>query len=190
MFCEKCGKALSGRYCGDCSWDSHKEELPSKELSKTFTEFLRQKGKSRTTTLPKKRKLDKRAVIETTIYSSILKQGADGTLKQEKGSRLPIKVNVEWGPYPLKQAVFEKFKRYNNNLALNSIEDFKLVYKNGDVIRHIPGTDIPFTLKGYKEDLGVGYNSLVVYLQEYMESSSSDEDEFPDASAFVKRYIL
>ena len=43
-------------------------------------------------------------------------------------------------------------------------EEYNLVYKNGQPIVNIPGTQHPFTMQKYKNDLGVGYQSINVYL--------------------------
>ena len=190
MYCESCGKQISGKFCSGCGKDCKKEEEGTK--LKSFNEFVKERSKTRTTILPKKRKLDLRLVKETTIFASILHREADGSLKQMKGSRLPIKVNTDWGPHPLKEAVFENFQRYNKSLALNTIHNFKLVYKDGDLIRFIPGTKIDFTVKGYKEDLGIGYSAIVVYLLEYFTDSNDNDDdsnELPDISGMINRYI-
>ena len=44
------------------------------------------------------------------------------------------------------------------------------------MIKTIPGTDVPFTIKRYTENLGVRYSSVIVYLLEY-DSFTSSEDE-------------
>ena len=63
------------------------------------------------------------------------------------------------------------------------VADIKLVYKNGELARHIPGTNTPFILRDYKEDLGVGYNSISLYLLPYENMDflydNSIEDELP-----------
>lgn len=72
--------------------------------------------------------------------------------KAGSGSRIPIKVDVNWDHVQSKKAVFEKFKRYNMNFSGSRIKDWKLVYKNGNVIQYLPGTSTPFTVKAYKDD--------------------------------------
>ena len=148
---------------------------------------MKERGKARTTTLPKRRKLDAREVKQSTIFASLMSLNSDGILKQEKGSRLPVKVDVSWGTYKLKEAVFEKFQRYNKNVEGKQKSDYKLVYKNGDTIRFIFGTDVDFTIKGYKDDLGVGYSSVVVYLMDYDDKLA--EDELPDASRYFSNLL-
>ena len=50
---------------------------------------------------------------EAIIYASILRN-VNGQLRQDRGSRLPVKVNVKWGQVDLKKAIYDKFKRYNH----------------------------------------------------------------------------
>ena len=132
-------------------------------------------------TMPKKKKLDGREVQESTIYASLAYMDENDNIKQVRSKRTPVIVKVDWNAYELKTAVFEKFQRYHHKTFEGKIKhDFKLVYKNGDVIKKIPGTDIDFTIKRYKEDLGVGYTAIIVYLLPYdinLDSSSGDSDE-------------
>ena len=58
MFCEQCGRFLTGNSCTICS--------TSKKSAKTFEEFREMKGKSNVT----ERKQDSRLVDETTIFAS------------------------------------------------------------------------------------------------------------------------
>ena len=54
---------------------------------------------------------------------------------------------------------------------------YRLAYRNGETVKYLPGTEIEFSVKKYKEDLGVGYSSILVYLIEYEYLSNSSEDE-------------
>ena len=47
------------------------------------------------------------------------------------------------------------------------------------MVRFIPGANIPFTVKVYKEDLGVLYHAIVLYLLPY-ENLNDTDDEFAD----------
>ena len=193
MFCPACGKAIqSGKFCPHCG-----ENLPStskdgeidrenskttsqdgensKKRPSTFSEFYAMKSKDRVNRFVFKKKKDKREAEEVLIHASLL-QDISGKLTQDRGSRLPVKVDVSWDHVHVKKAIFEKFSRYNETVKDLKLEDVKLVYKNGEPVRYIPGTKIPFTVKGYKEDLGVRYNSLVLYLLPYRCFSSSDDD--------------
>ena len=188
MYCFHCSKEVFGKYCSNCGLKNRNDDLEEQASSsntKSFTDFLKDRSRKRVKTkknssMPKKGKVDSREVIENTIYASLARI-EDGLLKQERNSRLPVIVNVNWGPFELKSAVFEKFSRYNKSFVGKKKEDYKLVYKNGDIVRYIPGTQTQFTVKRYKEDLGVGYSALIVYLVPYDEYSSglSDDDILP-----------
>ena len=102
-----------------------------------------------------------------------MKRTSQGTFKQDRGTRLPIKVNVDWGVYRLKEAVFEKFERYNDSICGQNIVEYDLVYKNGQPIVNIPGTQDSFTIQKYKNDLGVGYQSINVYLLPHNDQNTS-----------------
>ena len=49
------------------------------------------------------------------------------------------------------------------------------------MVRFISGTNIPFTVKAYKEDLGVSYHAIVLYLLPYEDLNDTD-DEYADLS--------
>ena len=194
MYCNNCGKPCKSKhkFCSHCGFGidstmvaaataavvpSGSNNINTTTSSRTPAAYMEASGQRRTSNFAaKKKKNDKRNCDETTIYASMMRKDDEDNLKQEKGSRLPVKVKTDWGPYDLHKAVFEKFQRYNKYCEQKSKSDFKLIYKSGEVIKTIPGTDVPFTIKGYKEDLGVGYSSVIVYLLEY-DSFSSSEDE-------------
>ena len=44
-----------------------------------------------------------------------------GALIQERGSRLPVTVNVSWDHIDLKKVIFEKFKWYNAIVKLSEV---------------------------------------------------------------------
>ena len=79
-----------------------------------------------------------------------MKRTSQGTFKQDRGTRLPIKVNVDWGVHRLKEAVFEKFERYNDSICGQNIVEYDLVYKNGQPIVNIPGTQDPLQYRNTK----------------------------------------
>ena len=79
-----------------------------------------------------------------------MKRTSQGTSKRDRGTRLPIKVNVDWGVYRLKEAVFEKFERYNDSICGQNIVEYDLVYKNGQPIVNIPGTQDPLQYRNTK----------------------------------------
>ena len=84
--------------------------------------------------------------------------------------------------------MFEKFGRYNRNeFEGKGILDCKLVYKNGERIKYIPGTTTDFTIKLYKENLGTGYNSIVIYLLKYKLKDEEEDTEVYLPSVLASR---
>lgn len=177
MYCPHCGKEVTaGKFCQQCGKELNTPDAQVKKPM-TFDDFLSRKKKSRVNFYhPKKQ--DKRSVQEATIYASIMRN-VDGKFKQDRGTRLPVIVNVDWSAPELKSAVYKKMIRYHTYVADYPQSDYKLIYKNGEVIRNIPGTDIPFTVGGYKTDLGVGFQNIIVYLMLY-ECISDDDGEYGD----------
>ena len=52
------------------------------------------------------------------------------------------------------------------------------------MVPFIQGTNIPFTVKSYKEDLGVSYHAIFLYLLPYEDFNDTDE-EYSDLPASV-----
>ena len=44
------------------------------------------------------------------------------------------------------------------------------------MVRFIPSTNIPFTVKVYKEDLGVSYHAIILYLLPYEDLNDTDDE--------------
>ena len=126
----------------------------------------------------RKKKYDRREKDVVFIHASLL-LAVKGALIQERGFRLPVAVNVFWDHVDLKKAIFDKCKRYNATVKKLELSDVELVYKSGEMVRFIPGTNIPFTVKVYREDLGVSYHAIVLYLLPYEDLNDTD-DEYAD----------
>ena len=131
----------------------------------------------------KREKNDWRGKDVVLIHAPLL-LAVKGALIQERVSRMSITVNVSWDHIGLKKAIFDKFKRYNATVKKLMLSDVKLVYKSGEMVRFIPGTNIPFTVKEYKEDLGVPYHAIVLYLLPYEDLNDTD-NEYADLTPGV-----
>lgn len=179
MYCWSCGKVVNDAvFCAHCGFNNKKSDL-KETIPKSFNEYVRERSKSRVSAFPSKKKLDAREVKETTIFASLGELDDSGNIKQLKRSRLPVKVEVDWGAYQVKQAIFNKLERYNNVVKGREISSFRLTYKSGETVRYLPGTKIDFTIKEYKNDSGVGYSSIILFLVEYRDFSSDSETELP-----------
>ena len=78
-------------------------------------------------------------------------------------------------------ATFEEFLNSKRKARTNFHSLGKKKDKNGEVITNIPGTNIPFTVSGYKADLGVGYQNIHVYLM-LCNCLSDDAVDLPEFS--------
>ena len=72
--------------------------------------------------------------------------------------------------------IFDKFMRYNSTVKKLKLSDVKLVYKSVEISQFIQGTNIPFTVKGYREDLGVSYHAIVLSLFPYEDLNDTDDE--------------
>lgn len=189
MFCGNCGKTnnASHKFCAECGTSIEK----TTEKTKSFAQFYKEKGSERVSHFHVKKKRVKENE-DISIFISVLRQ-SDGQLRQISGSRIPLNnVKPQWNHVELKRASYEKLKRYNNIIATKTYEEVKLVYRSGENCRYLPGTTTPFTLEAYKNDLGVKYRAIVLYLQAYgdnMEDSDSSDNDLPIAPIHGKRYI-
>ena len=123
MFCSNCGNEIPGKFCANCGKGS---VLNSIQHIKKFDEFIKAKKQERRTFFHRKKQVDKRKTNDTTIFASLMKRTSQGTSKRDRGTRLPIKVNVDWGVYRLKEAVFEKFERYNDSICGRNMVEYDL----------------------------------------------------------------
>ena len=63
---------------------------------------------------------------------------------------MPCKVKLRTAVGEIKKSPFEKISWYCVEFVCDDIIYYKLCYKSGEVVENIPGTNIPFTLDGYK----------------------------------------
>lgn len=66
--------------------------------------------------------------------------------------------------------------RYNSTVKKIKLSDFMLVYKSGEISQFTQDTNIPFTVKGYREDLGVSYHAIVLSLLPYENLNDTDNE--------------
>ena len=85
----------------------------------------------------------------------------DGGLKTVRGTVLPILVQPELDADKLQTAAEQKLKTFHSNLHGGP---YVLLYPDGTKITNIPGTQVPFTLKDYKEALGKAYQRITLYI--------------------------
>ena len=142
MRCNRCGldQSALASFCFSCGQSLLR--VREKQLM-DFNSFFESKKKQRTsTTKTKKPTSDK-----MTVNGSLLK----ANLKQDRGTSTPVIVEKSFGPYELKRVIYEKVSRYHTHVSDFDRIEYKLVYKTGDTIKYIPGTEIPFTVENTKQ---------------------------------------
>lgn len=179
QFCHTCGKELAKKSAiGESKFSkSTVESQRSNEFSeapKPFIEFLKQRDKSKG-----KKKLVKKNKIETMIHVSMMRL-INNTLRQVSGSRTPVCVNVNANYDEVKKAAYDKLKRYVPEMEQYSNSDLQLCFRSGEMAVCLPGTITEFTLSGYKDDLGVKYSQLLLYLRPYEREDTNDFDSDSD----------
>ncbi len=106
----------------------------------------------------------------------------DGKLSIKRGATLPLTVTPSIGSQELLTKAVEKHTRFNQNLV-DRTKIYRLLYADNKEVTTIPGTEEPFTLKKYKEEIDKPYSRITFFLcsstdlfESRFESDSSDEE--------------
>lgn len=84
-----------------------------------------------------------------------------GGIKPQRGRTLSLLTHPDvTAPYLLDQAL-KKMRDFDQNLDDGP---FILLYPDGSEVVNIPGTQIPFVLKKYKEEIGKSYQRITIYI--------------------------
>ena len=207
MFCHYCGiKACAESvFCSSCGKKLTKESKPnqseidsshaarsngqSSKAPKTFREFFKnaKKGKK----ISNKGSFNNNT--EVTIHVSMARKINDDTFRQVAGSRTPVSLDASSTYDEVKRKAFDKLKRYVPEMEPFNNWDIDLCFRSGEVAIFLPGTTVEFTLDGYKNDLGVKYSQVLLYLKPHdkpdipSDDSSTDSDSLPNP---FDRYII
>ena len=104
---------MNGTYCvhfGAVVEGAEKIAKTKDEKPLSFAAFYKQKSDNRMMQSQKRERNDRREKDVVLIHASLL-LAVKGALIQERGSRLPVTVNVSWDHIDLKKAIFDKFKQ-------------------------------------------------------------------------------
>ena len=126
MFCPKCGLPQSNLacYCIGCGESLQLSAEKGNKRPMSLNDFMESKKKARTGN-PKK--------TNVSVYCSPMKEG----LRQDRGTRLPVLVDISWGAAELKKAIYEKMGRYHSHILDFRMSDYNLIYKTGEIIRFV-----------------------------------------------------
>ena len=119
----------------------------------------RKKTERRSFSVRKKSGSKKQKIQDSEVCNSV------GLMKNRKtvmrGEQLPIKLISSATVRDILEAGKKKHAAYNKIFRAG---EYCLVYKDGSDVDVIPGTDEPFTLRHYKEELGFGYARINSFL--------------------------
>ena len=104
----------------------------------------------------------------------------NGEHKITRGSQMPVEVPINTEPNNIKKAAFDEMHKYKEEylIPVSNYFDYKLIYKSGTIVRHLPASSQPFVLREYKKALGMSYSRIFLHLMEY-EASDYDDDLIP-----------
>lgn len=205
MYCCHCGVKIThtNEFCGECGGKISSKQPAVANVVKPITEAPPAPHESKEETLSfnaffenrkkfvksNKRKIVKKDVAEEVKINVSMLRFINNALRQVNGSRTPVMISVSANYDEVKRAAYTKLKRYVPELQSFKYSDLELCYRTGDIALTLPGTNTEFSVEKYKEDLGVKYSQMVLYLKPYYadrERSSCSESE-DSAEALVEK---
>ena len=166
--------------------DAKVTETTSGRMS--FAQFRAHKEEDRAKHFTKKNgkrfKLDIKGKASSKVLTCKIQIGImtnkDGGLRVKRGNSaiLPLSVaaNISYDDLLTKAA--EKHHRFNKDVIKNEENKFYcLLYADKTKAESLPGSDEPFTLQRYKEEIGKPYSKIVLYLCRWAEYYSARLNE-------------
>ncbi|XP_023821374.1 uncharacterized protein LOC101163634 isoform X7 [Oryzias latipes] len=187
LFCCSCGKSI--KFLCDIDDDEPgTTEAPGESALESFqtSPSLKEKEERMCLKIKKVTLKEKRKVVKISVGLMRLQ---DGGLKAARGTVLPLLVQPEVDATELQRAAEQKLKAFHRKLHGGP---FLLLYPDGTKINNIPGTEVPFTLKEYKETLGKAYQRITLYIcaaEDFFTSSqeTNSESDLSDSEEIIRR---
>ena len=90
---------------------------------------------------------------------------------------MPVEVPIKTEPNIFKKAAFDEMQKYKEEylIPVSNYFDYKLICKNGTIVRNLPASSQPFVLREYRKELGMLYSRICLYLMEYEASDYADD---------------
>ena len=136
---------------------------------------------------PKKMKTQSAVTVDVKLNVGIV-TFRDEKMLPRRNTTLPLTVKDTVGKEELLNTAVEKHSRFNSNLISNNPEIYRLLFgSHGRLheVRTMPGSEEPFVLRRYKEEIGKPYSKISFYIcsladfLEYTMNTSSSEEELP-----------
>ncbi|XP_049460033.1 uncharacterized protein LOC125905826 [Epinephelus fuscoguttatus] len=183
-FCCSCGKGIQFLCNVDQDKPGTSEEAPGKSALESFQTFRSLKEKERQASF-KKKKTQSKENLKVVKISVGLMRLKDGGLKTVRGTVLPLLVRPECNADELQRAAEQKLKAFHQNLRGGP---YVLLYPDGTKIVNVPGTEVLFNLKDYKEALGKAYQRITLYIctcEDFFASSQETNSESDESDSEV-----
>ena len=188
-YCHKCGDLLKQNVAegaGSVDEGSKKDESGSKPSGSGIgAQFRARKEEDRWKHFRnkpgKKLKLDRKGNVDcqTKINIGVMIM-KDGRLSIKRGYSLPINVTPNITSEDLLEKAVEKHSRFHKDVVQSNKKAFyQLLYADKNKVSTLPGSDEPFTLKRYKEEIDKPYSRITFYLcssSDYFDSVLCDFD--------------
>ena len=138
---------------------------------------------------PKKMKTQSAAKVTVDVKVNVgIVTFRDEKMLPRRNTTLPLTVKDTVGKKELLNTAVEKHSRFNSNLISNNPEIYRLLFGSHGwlhEVRTMPGSEEPFVLRRYKEEIGKPYSKISFYIcsladfLEYTMNTSSSEEELP-----------
>jgi hypothetical protein len=219
MFCSGCGKPpiLNAKYCHNCgkclinssekgdtispsqngSSDTLNRGKPAERNSvpsTSFSSFRARKEAERSRYFKpkaKKAKIEDKQTQEVKINVGVMIL-KDGRLSIKRGATLPLNVLPSITRKELLAKAFDKHSRFNTNLVHGACSEYRLLYPTMNQVINLPGTEEPFCLQRYKDEIDKPYSRITFFLcsstdfmENLMKDSSDDDDDLLSSSTLT-----
>ena len=152
----------------------------------SFSDFRKRKEEKRRENFnPRGKKKARKEPIDVTINVGIMRY-RDGKLTVTRGRQLPVRVSSNATTEVLLKASVEKHLKHDRTLT--STCDYTLIYPDGSEVKTMPGSQEPFVLSSYKDEIGKSYSRLSLNITtktEFLlgEMPHIDDEDFSDQFA-------
>ncbi|XP_038146879.1 G2/M phase-specific E3 ubiquitin-protein ligase-like, partial [Cyprinodon tularosa] len=141
----------------------------------TFLEYRKRKAEERQNFSCGKMKSKK--ICKVQINIGLMTIGKGGVLKPKRGKTIFLSTHPDITALDLLNEAVRKMRDFNKDLDEGP---FLLLYPDGSEVINIPGTQRPFTLKAYKEEIGKTYQRVIIFICQ--KKDFEKVGELPDTS--------
>ncbi|XP_014675080.1 PREDICTED: uncharacterized protein LOC106815163 [Priapulus caudatus] len=184
MFCSQCGLEVTStsNYCSNCGIlvktsividpgraSTTTSSSTTNRPSVSFEDFRKIKEDQRQSRFQPKAKRSRpgKALASEPKDVAInigIKKYVNGYFKNIRGKCLPIRVAPSANASLVKEKAVLKHTNHDVTLDTSMDSDYVLLYPDGSLVENIPGSQQPFKLQDYKEEVGKNYNRITLYI--------------------------